>query len=219
VPSLEWNRRWGLNLKEFQEKCPDQLYGSQWGDPELRGVRYVFQRWFFPSRSPGALYKVVDNYVKPYVKPDATVLEIGCGGGRWTRYLVPAKKVIAVDLNREFFAPLKTMFPDANLEFYQPEGCDLREVPDNSVDFVFTFGTFVHIELDGIRQYLVEIKRVLKSGGIAVVHYGDKQKPHAKIIESFSDMSAEKMLAIAPMEIVEHNTQLLNHSNLIVFRK
>jgi|GEM_PF-2422379 len=36
---------------------------------------------------------------------------------------------------------------------------------------------------------------------------------------SFSDMTAEKMAAMAPMEIVEHNTRLLNHSNIVVFRK
>jgi SAM-dependent methyltransferase len=219
VPSVEWNRRWGLDFQEFRQKGRGQMYGNQWGDPEVRGVRYLFQRLFFPRRAPGPLYKVVDDYVRPYVKPDATVLEIGSGGGRWTRYLVSAKKVIAVDLNQQFFAPLRTMFPDANFEFYQPEGFELRGVAADSIDFVFTFGTFVHIDPDGISQYLGEIRRVLKREGIAVVHYAAKDKPAARINPSFSDMTAEKMAAMAPMEIVEHNTQLLNHSNLVVFRK
>ena len=219
MPSLEWNRRWGLHFQEIRQKCPGQLYGIQWGDPEVRGIHYLFQQLFFPRRAPGPLYKVVDDYIRPYVKPDATVLEIGSGGGRWTRYLVSAKKVIVVNLSTQFFEPLRAMFPGTNLKFYQTEGFDLRGVAADSIDFVFTFGTFVHIDPDGIREYLGEIRRVLKPAGIAVVHYAAKEKPAARINVSFSDMTAERMTAMAPMEIVEHNTQLLMHSNLIVFRK
>ncbi len=219
MPSVEWNRRWAGDFQEFRQKFRGRLYGSQWGDPELRGIRYLFRRLFSPGATPGALYKIVDDYIKPYVKPDATVLEIGSGGGRWTRYLVSAKKTIVVDINGEFFAPLRTMFPGANFEFYQPEGCELCGVAADSIDFVFTFGTFVHIDPDGIRQYLGEIRRVLKREGIAVVQYAAKEKRAARFNKAFSDMTAEKMTAMAPMEIVEHNTRLLNHSNLVVFRK
>ncbi|MGA8792169.1 MAG: methyltransferase domain-containing protein [Candidatus Binatus sp.] len=218
LPSLEWNRRWALKFEEFRKKNPGGLYGSQWGDPEVRGIRYFFRRVFF-RRAAGPLYRVVDDYIRPYVKPDATVLEIGPGGGRWTRYLVSAKKVVAVDINAEFFAPLRAMFPDANLGFYQPEGFDLRGVAADSIDFVFTFGTFVHIDPDGIREYLGEIRRVLKRGGTAVVQYAAKEKPAGRKELSFSEMTAEKMAAMAPMEIVEHNTRLLSHSNIAVFRK
>lgn len=218
MPSVEWNRRWGNKFAEFSRDNPGGLYGLQWGDPELRGLRYYARR-FLHHKPPAPLFKVVDKYIRPYLTPGTTVLEIGPGGGRWTRYLVSAKKLILVDLNAEFFAGLKELFPKANLEFYQPQGCDLRGVPDDTVDFVFTFGTFVHVEPEGIHEYLLEIRRVLRSGGIASVQYAEKRKPKAQINPWFSDMTADKMEAMAPMPIVEHNTRLLNHSNIVVMRK
>lgn len=219
MPSLEWNRWWARDLGQFREKHPGATYGIQWGDPEVRGWRYVLQRLLHPSYGPGPLYKVVDRYVRPYVEPSSTVVEIGPGGGRWTRYLLRANRIICVDINPEFFEALKTTFPTASLEFYQPRGCELDGIAEDSVDFVFTFGTFVHIEPKDIAEYLVDIRRVLKPGGVAVVQYADKTKPAARRVPAFSDMTAEKMFAMAPMPIIIHDTLLLKHSNIAVFRK
>jgi SAM-dependent methyltransferase len=189
------------------------------GDPRVRGWRYLVQRLLYPSYGPGPLYKVVDRYIRPYVEPSSTVLEIGAGGGRWTRYLLAARRIICVDLNPEFFEVLRTTFPGARLEFYQPRDCELDGIADGSVDFVFTFGTFVHIEPKGIAQYLSDIRRVLRPGGIAVVHYAEKAKAAARNNPTFSNMTAEKIVAMAPMPIIIHDTDLLKHSNIAVFKK
>jgi SAM-dependent methyltransferase len=219
VPSLEWNRWWPQDLRKFRENSTEATYGIQWGDPSVRGWRYLVQRLLYPSYGPGPLYKVVDRYICPYVEASSTVLEIGAGGGRWTRYLLAADRIICVDLNPEFFEVLKTKFRGAKLEFYQPQDCELDGIADNSVDFVFTFGTFVHIEPKGIAQYLVDIRRVLRPAGVAVVHYAEKTKPAACGNPTFSDMTAEKMVAMAPMPIIIHDIRLLKHSNIVVFKK
>lgn len=219
MPSLEWNRCWESDFRQFCDSNPDKTYGVQWGDPELRGLRYFLRRLFHPSYGPGRLYKVVDRYIRPYINASCTVLEIGPGGGRWTRYLIPASQVICVDINPEFFDALRAMFPHAKFEFYQPEGCDLQGLADESVDFVFSFGTFVHIEPEGIRKYLIEIRRVLRSEGTAVIQYAEKRKPEARNNPTFSDMTGDKMEAMAPMRIVAHDTRMLKHSNIVVFKK
>lgn len=219
MPSLEWNRCWESDFRQFCDSNPDKTYGVQWGDPELRGLRYFLRRLFHPSYGSGRLYKVVDRYIRPYINASCTVLEIGPGGGRWTRYLIPASQVICVDINPEFFDALRAMFPHAKFEFYQPEGCDLQGVADESVDFVFSFGTFVHIEPEGIRKYLIEIRRVLRSEGTAVIQYAEKRKPEARNNPTFSDMTGDKMEAMAPMRIVAHDTRMLKHSNIVVFKK
>jgi ubiquinone/menaquinone biosynthesis C-methylase UbiE len=219
MPSIEWNRRWAQNLAQFREAHPALLYGAQWGDPEVRGLRYLVQRLLRPKAAPGPLYKVVDRYLRPYVTPESAVLEIGSGGGRWTRYLVAARRVVCVDINQEFFPLLSAKFPGAPLEFYQSSGCELRGIDGDSIDFVFSFGTLVHIEPHDIRQYLDEIRRVLRPGAIAVVQYAEKSKPAARRLPAFSDMTAQKMKAMAPMVIVAHDTRMLNHSNIIVLRK
>jgi SAM-dependent methyltransferase len=219
MPSMEWNRLWGRALVEHRAKNPDKLFGINWGDPEVRGIRYRIQRLLHPSYGPGPLYKVVDNYIRPYVSTASRVVEIGPGGGRWTRYLVGASKLICVDINPEFFDVLRSSFPSANLEFYQPAGYELHYVDDDSIDFVFSFGTFVHIDPQGIREYLVDIRRVLRPGGVAVIQYSEKRKPAARDNPGFSDMTADAMVQMAPMPILVHDTRMLKHSNIVVFKK
>jgi SAM-dependent methyltransferase len=219
MPSIEWNRGWQRDFQEFREKHPDEVYGIQWGDPEVRGIRYRLRRLLHPSYGPGPLYKVVDRYIRPYVKASSTVLEIGPGGGRWTRYLIPAERIICVEISSEFFDVLRATFPGARLEFYQTQGYELAGIIDSSVDFVFTFGTFVHTEPEEISQYMVHIRRVLKPGGIAVLQYSDKHKPAARNNSAFSNMTAEQMETMASMPIIAHDKRMLKHSNIVVLEK
>ena len=69
MPSLEWNRQWGEAFRKFKERHPDELYGNEWGDPELRGWRYALHRLWRRGVSPGPLHKVVDRYIRPYLMP------------------------------------------------------------------------------------------------------------------------------------------------------
>ncbi len=69
MPSLEWNRLWQSDLRKFREKDPGELYGMQWSDPEVRGLRYWIQRLLHPSYGPGPVYKVVDSTCAPTSKP------------------------------------------------------------------------------------------------------------------------------------------------------
>ena len=219
MPTVEWNKIWSRQLNKFNKRNPNRQYGLQWGNPEWRGAYYRFRKILNPVCVIGPLYKVVDDYIRPNYDSDSVVLEIGCGGGRWTKYLLGAKKIIAVDLNPEFFDYIKEKYPDANFEFYKPQGCDLKAIPDSSVDFVFSFGTFVHIDPDGIQSYLNEISRVLKKGKKAVIHYADKNKLFAKLNPTFSKMTAEKMEGMVPLPLVGHDTRLLSHSSIIILQK
>jgi len=217
MPSLGWNLKvWTKDYAKFRAERPNDTYGVQWGDPDARESC---------SRAdpiaPGPLYRVVDDLIKPYARPDATILEIGPGGGRWTRYLVGAGKIICVDINEVFRAELSEICKSTDFQFYKTRGYELGGIAAESVDFVFSFGTFVHIEPKGIEQYLHEIKRVLKPGGISVIQYADKDKPRAARNRDFSNMNAAKMEKFVPgeMNIVSHDRTLLNHSNVIRLKK
>jgi hypothetical protein len=61
--------------------------------------------------------------------------------------------------------------------------------------------------------------RVLRPPGIATVHYAQKRKRAGRLNPNFSSMTAEKMEAMAPMQIVDHETRMLKHSNIVVFQK
>ena len=228
LPTSTWNKRWGADLNRFRERGVYRHYGDQWGDPSLTTLGYLWQKLRHGEKIPGNLAKMRARYVEPYVTEDTVALEIGGGGGRWTRYLLPAREVIVVDLNPEFFEYIESRFPEAagKLRFYETSGYELGGIEDESVDFVFSFGTFVHIDPEGIDAYLGEIRRVLRPGAIASIHYGDRTKKffagRPPDFAGFSDMSAEKMEGFAAghgFELREHDRASLNHSNVIVLRR
>jgi ubiquinone/menaquinone biosynthesis C-methylase UbiE len=224
MPTSDWNKRYGEKIKKFVPNKKRAYYGIHWGDPSISGWRYWLLKLLYRSAIVGDLSKVVKHYITPYLTPQSVVLEIGAGGGRWTQYLLDAKELILVELNAEFFPYLKGRFPDhlGKMRFYQTNGAELAGIPSNSIDFVFTFGTLVQISPDMIDAYLGEIRRVLKRGGIAVIHYADKTKKVAQRNDQFTDMNAGKMEAFVAshqLTVRDHNRTLLNHSNLIVVQK
>ena len=228
VPTSTWNKRWGADLNRYLEEGVYPHYGDQWGDPDVTTLGYLWQKLRQRKRLPGNLGKMRARYLEPYVTPETVALEIGAGGGRWTRYLLRAREVIVVDLNGEFFRYIESRFPEeaGKLRFYETSGYELGGVEDESVDFVFSFGTFVHIDPEGIDAYLSEIWRVLRPGGIATIHYADRTKKffagRPSDFAGFSDMNAEKMEGFAAghgFEVREHDRTSLNHSNVAVLRR
>jgi hypothetical protein len=182
MPSLEWNRWSQRDFREFRESNPDKAYGVQWGDPEVRGLRYFIQRLFYPSLGPGRLYKVVDRYIRPYVN---AFLHGTRNRIRWR----PLDALLGSDEPSHLRRHQSRVFRHPPRVFRHPQG-DVPEratrvLPnpglwssdcrDDSVDFVFSFGTFVHIEPERIREYLIEIQRVLRSSGTPVIQYAEKR--------------------------------------------
>ncbi|MDX6706971.1 MAG: hypothetical protein QOI48_2817 [Solirubrobacteraceae bacterium] len=209
MPSLQWNRKWGRMLSDFEHSGDERYWGDRWGDPE------TFEPYLEVRR----------RFVEPYVRRGQAVVEIGGGGGRWTQYLLPAAaRLVVVELNPEAFEHLRRRFPEASqrMEFQCTSGYDMTGVADASIDLVFTFDVFVHLEPDGIASYLAEIERVLRSGGRAVVHYADKRKPIAAENPGFSDMDRERMeamLADGGLTVLDHDDEVMFHSNIVVLEK
>lgn len=227
MPTAEWNQRWARGLRRFRRADEEGHYGDHWGDPSISTLRYHWRRLRHGREMPGNLSKVVKRYLRPHVEPGSVVLEIGPGGGRWTQFLIGAREVVLVELNPQFFRYLRKRFRKHRhkLRFYKTSGYELYEIEDGSIDFVFSFGTFVHIDPVGINEYLGEIRRVLRPGGTTTLQYADRTKPFIQNVPDFggfSDMNAPKMeglLAGHAFEIVDHDRSLLDHSNLIVIRK
>jgi len=181
------------------------LYGLEWGDPE----------------NIPPLQHVRDHFLRPYVTPSTIVLEIGPGGGRWTRYLMRAQKIYAVDYHQPLLDELASNFAGQDgLVPIKNNGTDFPGVPEASVDFVFSFGVFVHLDLDVIDAYLENLKAVLKPDANVVIQYSDKTKPLAISNPGFSDNDPQRMQALVLKHgyaIHEQDTQTMWHSAIIRF--
>lgn len=178
------------------------IYGLEWGDPEANSQ----------------LKHVRNHFLLPYIDNDTTVLEIGPGGGRWTRYMTKAKTIYAVDYHQELLDELLQNFGAANIVPIKNNGDDLPHVPDDSIDFVFSFGTFVHLNMPIIEAYLKELPRVLKPTASVFIQYSDKTKPLGQSNKGFSENNPEKMRALVQglgYTIEEEDVDTLPHSAMI----
>lgn len=191
-----------LNAMFRRDPFSTKLYGFAWGDPEtaepLRFIR--------------------DRYLLPYVDPQHTAVEIGPGGGRWTRYLLPFRRLYVVDYHQELLNELHRNFRSKNMIFIKNNGTDFPGIPDNSVDFVFSFGVFVHLDASIIEQYLQNIRPILRPGGNFLLHYSDWTKIMARENSGFSENTPERMRQMAldaGYEIVEEDLTTMWHSSLM----
>jgi SAM-dependent methyltransferase len=116
---------------------------------------------------------LIDDVVLKYIKSETTVLEIGPGAGRWTDVLrTIAGKLIAVDVSEKAISLCRERFSSSqNIEFFLVKKIDISFIPDASIEAVWSFDVFVHINPADTDRYLAEFKRVLVPGGTAVIHH------------------------------------------------
>ena len=180
------------------------IYGLEWGDPDV---------W-------APLQFIRDRYVLPFVKPDQIAVDIGCGGGRWTRYLLGFKTVYAVDYYAELLAEFRKTFKRyPHVVTIQNNGTDFPGIARQSVDFVFSFGCFGHLNQTLIDSYLGHIKTIMKPGGNAVIHYSDKGKLMAQPA-GFSENTPVEMRALVlghGFRIVDEDTGTMWNGAIIHF--
>lgn len=194
-------------LKSIRATQRSWIYGNEWGSiSDVPPLRHTLTHW-----------------LEPYVRGDQVAIEIGPGGGRWTRHLLGFGEIYAVEYYPELMAELKRNFAGRpNIKFVLNNGSDFPGVADESVDFCFSFGVFVHLDLPIIEAYLESLRRVMKPSANIVIHYSDMNKIMARKNDGFSNNTPEKMRELvsdAGYNILEEDTTSLWHSSLIRFAR
>jgi len=133
---------------------------------------------------------IIQNFIYPHITKKSTVLEISPGHGRWSGYIIKrAKKVILVDLSPTCIEYCKKNFKKfKNVLYFINDGKSLDFLDNNSVDFIWSYDSFVHMEASVIKNYLSQFPRILKKGGIAIIHHADKNNkllPFARFLSNF----------------------------------
>lgn len=115
----------------------DKYDWSTGGDEWSKGFGGTEALWFF------VIYPRIHRFI-----PSGTILEIAPGFGRWTQFLkTQCQSMIAVDLSERCIKHCKTRFAsETHIQFHTNDGTSLDAVPDNSIDFVFSFDSLVHVE-------------------------------------------------------------------------
>ncbi len=225
APSLAGPDRYELHWDAF---CRD------WeANPELQHLEYLGDDW----GSEDYVRWVIESFAAPYSSGQETVLELGPGGGRYTKHLADlCASLICVDVSSEMLARLSWRFTDrSHLVYWKNGGHDLQGIAPDSVDFAFAWNVMVQIAVEDVFGYLRELRRVLRPGGRATFNYAEFS--HAKGWQCFLDQHArwarepgrpghKSSLTLAVMDmlcgraglVVERN-QVTNDDAVVIVRK
>lgn len=137
---------------------------------------WIEQKLGWPEALP-----ILKKVAFPYYRDDSIVCELGVGTGRWARhiltklangylYLVDHSPWI-VNFLREYFQS------NSKVSVYLNDGHSLPFPNDSWIDFVFSDGTFIELNLSFFYLYAQEFFRVLKPSGYCVFDYIDITTP------------------------------------------
>lgn len=188
-----------------------ECFGYEWGDPKN------------PAWTWGA--QILEGFLFSYLGSDKTVMEIGAGGGRWSQFIIPkCKRALLVDGTPASEAATRghfgAMLEGKSVDFLVSPDGKLPKVRKASVDFVFSFDTFVHFDEDLFFEYLRTIARVLKPGGVLSLHYScdANHEKASKFFRYYADSDVLSYLANLGMEPLGEPLRI--HSNIMrCFRK
>ncbi len=163
--------------------CPARFQSRQWDgalsdwyEHHLAKARGVNPVWLheYPAENAQASSIVIDRALARLPRNGA-VCEIGPGAGLWTERLLPsAARYFAVDYSARLLHEVIEHRFAAHLDrlsVHHDEHARLEGVPAGVVDLVFSYDVFVHFKIDLVHQFLASMRRVLKPGGGALIHF------------------------------------------------
>lgn len=159
-------------FEQFQETWEGGYYEGDPMDP-MGGSSYGLYGYI------GTLHAVYLACIRPYVGKDTVALEIGPGRGAWSKTILArnCKRLYAVDA-----APAEhTRFWDhvghnERATYVVTKDFELSDIPDNSIDFFFSFGVFCHLPQEMCESYVRTLARKMKPGANGFVIYADFDK-------------------------------------------
>ena len=156
APATFWTRSMPSHSMKYDWKDAGEEWSEPWGSSAAQ--------W-----SGTILPRIRDSL------PAETILEIAPGFGRWTHFLKDyCQQLWVVDASDECVEACRRRFAaEPHVHCYLNDGRSLSMIPDASLDFVFSFDSFVHLRRELVEAYLRELKRTLKIGGKGFIHHSN----------------------------------------------
>ena len=148
---------------------------------ELEAFEKVWHGGYYTGYSDKRNQKGVEEFLKNNLKGEV-LLEIGCGGGQWTKFIFKLgifKKIICIDaLSAEHNKFWENLGEEAKstIEYHHVKNFKLADIEDESLDFVFSYDVFCHISLSGTEEYIKSLYSKCNNDCQLMIMYADPSK-------------------------------------------
>lgn len=160
------------------------------------------------------VWKVLTRqFFQAYVPRDGAVLDLGCGWGEFINNIEAGSRY-GMDLNPE---SERRLSPEVT---FLKQDCSTRwQVPDSSLDVVFTSNFFEHLPTkESLRETLIQARRCLKPGGTLIC-----LGPNIKYLPGaywdfwdhflpLTELSLGELLGLAGFRVVRRTARFLPYS-------
>lgn len=113
-------------------------------------------------------------YLKPFIKEDEKILDLGSGNGRLSE-IISSPEYVGVDVSIEILKIAQKKYPDREFKLME----DSLKIPcdNNAFDSVFCLSVLHHIPSKFFRKvYIKETHRVLREGGKLIISVWDLKR-------------------------------------------
>jgi len=125
------------------------------------------------------IHAIHQAVIRPHVTAATNVLEIGPGRGAWTKTMLGAKEIWCVDVNSAAHNGFWQHVGEAHrhkVRYLEVSDFSCADLPAEHFDFLFSFGTFCHIPVEGQQQYLRNLLGKMRKGATAAIMIADFDK-------------------------------------------
>jgi SAM-dependent methyltransferase len=153
------------NLAQWDVRHPWSRDGDEWTrQAEACGVPYT--EW---------KQAVLSRYI-PLMARGGTILEIGPGHGRWSEPLLArADLLVLCDVSPNCLDACRERLTGmGRFRTHLAQAADLPPDLVGAVDAVWSYDCLVHVAPAECERYITEIARVLKPGGVAILHHSHR---------------------------------------------
>ncbi len=145
-------------------------------DPEKRNNQWTREDFFAIGCKEIEAVLGYAARIRIYIDKTAPALDFGCGVGRLTRALSAYfPECTGVDISPTMIAMARELNRDLpDCRFQLNDDIQLKSFPDNYFGFIYTSLVLQHIAEPCSHQYLVELVRVLRPGGVLIFQVPEK---------------------------------------------
>lgn len=147
-------------------------YPGEWRkDPRLNlGVTTLGDEWGGPDFAD-----FIVDLAAPYLGPEVDVIELGCGGGKFSQRLAPrCRSLLCTDISRAMIdhtsETLSQRQVDDKVSFRVLNGVDFEGIPSASADLIFSYDVLLHLQPQNVFSYMLDGRRVLRENGVFMLH-------------------------------------------------